>query len=161
MSTKPPPLPLHVFNFEVAFHQVDDKGKNKSTAALCSGRFSEVSGIEATMEPKAIREGGRNYGEVQRAGIVKFSTIILKRGVTRAPDLWTWFELVAKGKSAMRLKAEIIQLGPDRKEILRWTMNNALPIKFKAATYTAASSEVGVEELHFVHEELGMQMAGA
>lgn len=152
--------PLHVFNFEVAFYQVDDKGKDKAQVPVCQGRFSEVSGLEATMEPKAIREGDRNYGEVQRVGMVKFSTIILKRGVTRAPDLWKWFELVAKGKSAIRMRAEVIQLGPGREKILTWTMKDALPIKFKAATYTATSSDVGVEELHFVHEELGLKTAG-
>jgi hypothetical protein len=29
---------------------------------LCSGLFSEATGIEATMTPRTIREGGRNAG---------------------------------------------------------------------------------------------------
>jgi phage tail-like protein len=155
------PVPLHVFNFAVEFHQVDDKGKDKSAAALCSGRFSEISGLEASMEPKVVRAGGRNWGEIQRPGLVKFATVILKRGVTRAPDLWTWFDLVARqGRTAVRLRAEVIQFDAGRREVLRWKMQNALPVKFKAATYVAASSEIGVEELHFVHEDLTLKMAG-
>ena len=163
MTDRPvPPPPLLPVNFKVAFHQVDAAGADTAEVALCGGYFSEVSGLEATMEPKAIREGGRNYGEAQRVGRVTFATVILKRGMTTAPDLWTWFDLVAKqGKSAVRLRAEVIHLGPDRVERLRWTLRNALPIKFKAAAYVASSSDVGVEELHIVHDELGLVMAGA
>lgn len=152
--------PLNVFNFKVEFHQVDGSGQNTSEVRLCEGRFSEVSGLEATMEPKAIRAGGHNYGEFQRAGMVKFATVILKRGVTTAPDLWTWFDMVGSGASAVRLRAKVVQLDHGGNEVLRWTMDNALPVKFKAATYTASSSEVGVEELHFVHEKLSLTMAG-
>lgn len=159
--------PLHVFNFRVEFHQRKSDG-TEAEAALCSGAFSECSGLEATMEPKAIREGGHNYGELQRVGGVKYSTVILKRGMTRKQDLWKWFDLIAKGSSAVRLRADVIQTemvgkGKDVKEqeVLRWTMKNALPVKFKAATYNASSAEVGVEELHFVHEELILKVAGA
>lgn len=147
-------LPLTVFNFSVAFHGVDG-----AAVPLCAGRFSEVSGIEATMEPKSVRVGGRNHGEVQRVGPVRYATVILKRGVTTAPDLWTWFELVAGGKSAVRLRAQVIQHDHGGAELMRWTMENALPIKFKAATYAASVSDVGVEELHFVHEKLTLTMA--
>jgi len=163
MSNLAPPFPLPVFNFRIDFYQVDAKGKpTKTQAPICSGRFSEASGLEATMEPKTIREGGRNFGELQRVGIVKFSTAILKRGLTKAPDLWTWFELVGRGKSGVRLSAKLVQLGPDAETpVMTWTMANALPVKFKAATYMAASSEVGVEELHFVYDDLALEMGAA
>jgi phage tail-like protein len=155
--------PLHVFNFRVEFHQVKDG--RETEARLCSGAFSECSGLEATMEPKAVREGGHNFGEWQRVGPVTYSTVILKRGITRAQDLWTWFELVAGGASSVRLRADLIQteLVPkgeevEEKELLRWSLKNALPVKFKAATYNATATEVGVEELHFVHEALSLKV---
>ena len=161
MSQNAPPFPLPVFNFRVDFHRVTRRGTaDQAVTPICSGRFSEVSGLEATMEPKTIREGGRNHGELQRAGLVKFSTVILKRGLTTAPDLWTWFDLVARGKTAVRMEARVIQLAQDgATPVLTWTMANALPVKFKAAAYIAASSEVGVEELHFVHEDLKLEIA--
>jgi hypothetical protein len=40
-------------------------------------------------------------------------------------------------------------------------MRNALPTKFRAATYDATAREVGVEELHFVHEGLALQQGAA
>lgn len=163
MSPHYPPYPLPTFNFRVDFFQEDAEGVvSNATTPICSGRFSEVSGIEATMEPKTLREGGRNHGEVQLAGLTKFSTVILKRGLTTAPDLFTWFDLVARGKYGIRMHAKVIQLGPDGKTpVLTWKMARVLPVKFKAAAYVAGNSEVGVEELHFVHEDLALEMGGA
>ena len=62
--------PLHVFRFQVDFKEVslDPKGKDGDEIALCSGAFSQCSGLEATMEPHVIKEGGRNYGAAQRTG---------------------------------------------------------------------------------------------
>jgi len=37
---------------------------------------------------------------------------------------------------------------------ISWKLVNALPVKFKTADFNARASEVGVEELHLVHEGL-------
>jgi phage tail-like protein len=80
--------------------------------------------------------------------------------------LWNWFKLMGEGRTAARLRVEVVLLGPaaagstERVEVLRWVLTNALPTKFKAATFAATAAEVGVEELHLVHE--GMRLsAGA
>ena len=145
--------PLHVFRFRVDFVE-DPLGGDGGGApvVLCSGAFAECSGLEAMMEPKVIKEGGRNYGAVQRAGPVTFATVILKRGMTTTRHLWTWFELVSGGGYAHRLSATVRLLNPEEKTILTWKLEKAMPIKFKAADLNAKGTEVGVEELHFVHE---------
>jgi hypothetical protein len=47
-----PPLPGFLFSFEIY----------ASARPLCSAAFSEVAGLEASVEPKTIREGGRTWG---------------------------------------------------------------------------------------------------
>ena len=75
--------PLHVFRFQVDFlEDALDGSAAGNDVALCSGAFSECTGLEATMEPKVIKEGGRNYGAAQRGGPVTFATVVLKRGMT-------------------------------------------------------------------------------
>ena len=116
------------------------------------------------MEPKAIKEGGRNYGPVQRAGRVSFGTVVLSRGVTTTRDLWRWFELVAKGGYAYRLDVvvSVLDMGADPRSddvALRWRMRRALPVKFKTADLNARTSDVGIEEVHFVHE--GLELEGS
>lgn len=150
--------PLGVFRFQVNFTLSRENASDNDSRPLCGGAFSECTGLDATMEPKAINEGGRNYGQVQRAGRVNFATVVLKRGVTKNRDLWNWFHLVSNGAYAYRLTAEITQMGFNRDEeevpVMAWTMKNALPTKFKTADYNSTFAQVAIEELHFVHEGL-------
>jgi phage tail-like protein len=162
--------PFQVFNFEVVFKELKLDAKNASGGRetgdfveVCSAAFSEVTGLEATMEPKVIKEGGRNFGPVQRVGPVTFATVILKRGITSETDLWTWFELVGGGHYARRMNAYIRVLDPARQQAIRsWKLHRVMPIKFKMPDLSAAGTSVGIEELHLAHEGLELERpAGA
>ena len=106
--------PLIFFRFHVDFERVSlTTAAKKGPVAVCSGAFSECTGLEATMEPKVIKAGGWNYGAQQRAGPVTFATVILKRGITTTRDLWKWFSQVNElGKYAFRLNVTIRVAGP-------------------------------------------------
>lgn len=157
--------PLPVFRFRVDFYtSASESDGGGEPVPLCSGRFAECSGLEASMEPKTIKEGGRNDGPVQRAGRVSYGTVVLRRGVTRTRHLWRWFELVARGAYAYRLDVvvSVMDMGSEADSdnaALRWRMHRALPIKFKTSDLNARSSDVGIEELHFVHE--GLELEGS
>lgn len=148
--------PFIAFRFHVAFSEQPLASSASTNAVpMCGGAFSECSGLEASMEPKVIKEGGRNYGDAQRAGKVTFSTVVLKRGLTSNQDLWRWFELVNRGAASYRLSAVLSVLGPESGSIQWvWRLRHCLPIKFKAPDLNATSSQVAVEELHLVHEGL-------
>ena len=149
--------PLHVFRFHVAFEEQRLQGTNQPINNLCSGAFSQCSGLEASMEPKVIKEGGRNYGAVQRVGPVTFATVVLKRGITSSRDLWRWFEMTSlQGAYTYRLNATISLRDHEDREQWRWRLSQALPIKFKSADLDAKSSEVGIEELHISHQGLSL-----
>jgi phage tail-like protein len=150
--------PLHVFRFQVDFRKDSlAPGGDQSPVPLCSGAFAECSGLEATMEPKVIKEGGRNYGAAQRSGQVTFATVILKRGMTTTRHLWRWFELVTrKGGYSYRLAAFIRMYNQQGELVLTWKLDKAIPIKFKSADLNAKGTEVGVEELHLAHEGLSL-----
>lgn len=149
-------LPMHVFRFVVNFKRV---GAGSGAVDVCSGAFSECTGLEATMEPKVIKAGGANYGPTQRAGQVSFATVVLKRGMTRTRDLFDWFQLVGgKGMYAYRLAAEIAVQDGQGRTVLTWGLDRCLPVKFKSADLNAKGNEVGIEELHLAHE--GLRLLG-
>lgn len=159
------------FRFKVSLYHTN------SSELLCAGYFSEVSGFELTMEPKAIAEGGRNWGEHQRSGPTKFAPMILKRGVTSVNDLWAWFDVTTRQAFyGYRLTGEITVLGnptmePSRAEgrpapkdqsprdnpVMVWKLTGVLPIKFKGPDLTSTANQVAIEELHLVHEGLELQ----
>jgi phage tail-like protein len=126
---------------------------------LCGGAFSEVTGLEATMAPKKIVEGGRAWGEVMRAGPVTFSTVVLKRGVTELDDAWAWFDAVGRLASfGSRLDGRIEVMDalttPEAQVLLTWNLTRCLPVKFKGPDLSAVGTQVAIEELHLAHEGL-------
>lgn len=143
--------PLLVFRFEVTFAQATHAA-SAEPVNIASAAFSEITGLEATMEPKVIKEGGRNFGAVQRAGPTTFATVVFKRGITTSGDMWSVFETVAGGSYNSRLDVTITMKAPDGNDLYRWKIYKAMPTKFKTADFNAQSTAVGIEELHLAHE---------
>ncbi|AEG00835.1 phage tail protein [Methylomonas methanica] len=122
---------------------------------VCNGAFSEVSGLEASMAPKTLKEGGRNWGEVQLAGPTTFSTVVLKRGITDAEGLWRMFDRsFRQSYYSIRLNCSIQLINPADPEraVMVWTLDKVLPIKFKGPDLNATANQVAIEELHLNHE---------
>lgn len=148
-------VPLHVFRFHVDFF--DDSLTDIPASGpfnLCSGAFAECTGLEATMEPKTIKEGGRNYGAAQRAGQTSFPTVVFKRGISTTQNLYDVFNTLATGTFAPRLRIVINVFDNSGIAVAAWQLNHAMPIKYKFSDLNAKNSEVGIEELHVVHEGL-------
>ncbi|VAV97474.1 FIG00487752: hypothetical protein [hydrothermal vent metagenome] len=186
--------PLAGFNFHVdidlgLFKDVKDTtfadasgAEIKASSKVITGGFSEVSGLEATMEPKTIRAGGANYMVHQRAGTISFSTVILKRGLVQSRHLWAWWSLFAGANdvpngawaATSRADVSIYLIGPSapskegegkegdkdasRKANVGWKLRRAMPVKFRIGDLNASSGEVAIEELHLAHEGLHMEM---
>lgn len=146
------------FRFEVQLFSADGGPGNP----LCGGAFSEVSGLEATMSPKKITEGGRNWGEIQRVGPTTFGTVTLRRGMTSLPDLYEWFDLVTRrGEHWLRLHCRIDVHGSMTAGIvMSWHLQEVLPVKFKGPDLDAVSTRVAIEELQLVHEGLTLVRPG-
>lgn len=144
------------------------------------GAFSEVSGLEASMEHRVVRQGGVNYGAVMLAGPVSFGTVILKRGIARSQTLWRWWSMFAgadgvnDGYPARANRSDVLigligtyasepaernrTTNATRRVASGWMLKNAMPVKFRVGDLNAKGSDVAIEELHLVHE--GLHVAG-
>ena len=158
-----PHIPFGAFAFHVHFAPSEGSGPMDGIDAAVSGGFAEVTGLEATMEARVIKEGGRNYGVHQRPGQVTFATVVLKRGMIESRHLWRWWALWAGADGAenggwgrsSRCNVTIALLH-DRRPVLGWRLEHAMPVKFRAGDLNARGTEVAIEELHLVHEGLHM-----
>lgn len=148
--------PFTAFNFLVEV-QVPGMGGTLANAA-----FSECDGLEMTMEPKTIREGGRNSGPVHMAGPIGYGQLTLKRGMTANVDLWRWFERVAgPGGGSVRGVADVVMLAADHTEQLRYRLGGCLPVRLKGAPMNAKEGLVAVEEMSVAYESLELVSGGA
>jgi phage tail-like protein len=145
-------VPFTSFNFlvEIEVTGVSDQ--------VCSATFSDVDGLEMTLEPKSIREGGNNTGMVHMAGPVSYGQLTLKRGMTTSYDLWAWFDAVtAPGGGGLRGSANIVMLGSDGSQQLQFQLTGCLPVKLKAPALNAKDGIVAIEEMSIVYELMTWQ----
>lgn len=128
---------------------------------LCAAAFSEVDGLDMTIEPKTIREGGNNIGPVHLVGQVSYGQLTLKRGMTSNLDLWRWFaRVVSPGYHGVRADADIVMLSSDgASEQARFQLQRCLPTKLKAPALNAKEGVLAIEELQLVYESLSLRGA--
>ena len=133
--------PLTAFNFVVRLELDGVDG------LICDGAFSEVTGLEASLETETIREGGNNVRQIHLAGAVSYGQVTLKRGLTRGLGLWRWFSALQDRREA-RAHGEIAMLSADRAtEMIRFKLTGCLPVKIKAPPLNAMDGLVAIEEL--------------
>jgi phage tail-like protein len=150
--------PFTSFNFQVEIAVEAGSVSNP----LCSMMFSDVDGLEMTIEPKTIREGGRNTGPVHMAGGVGYGQLSLKRGMTSNFDLWTWFEAVAApGRGGLRGTADIVMLAGDGSQQAQFRLTGCLPVKLKAPALNAKDGLIAIEEMSILYESLTLVPAGS
>ena len=151
----PDARPFTNFNFLV---EIDVDGVSDM---VCAAIFSDVDGLEMTIEPKTIKEGGRNTGPVHMAGQVGYGQLTLKRGMTANFDLWTWFEAVASpGQGGLRGSADITVLDGQGNEQVQYSLTGILPVKLKAPALNAKDGLIAIEEMTLLYESLTLNAPG-
>ncbi len=136
--------------------------------------FTEVSGVEATVEEVEFRQGNSNsLSPVKIPGLVKHGNVTLKMGYTLNNAIASWItesiserrqnfarhdvtiELIDISASAPQQAVESHQSGPT------WVLKNAWITKYSAPDLNSTSREVAIESLDLAYEELTMPGAGA
>lgn len=163
------------FRFRVSLYNGDGD-------QVCSAAFSELAGIEMTMEPRVIAEGGQNWGEHQRVGPTRFSPVVLKRGLTENHKVWSWWQAITRGGQYGQRARAVIELmdraipkeendagsseeakGEDKSGsgsepvIATWNLTGVMPTRFKGPDLSSTASQVAIEELTLVYEDITLE----
>lgn len=148
--------PFTTFNFKVELTLKDEKD------FICSASFSECDGLEITMTPKTIREGGNNNQSIHLIGPVSYGQLILKRGMTDTLDLWDWFEQVLQnGQWGLRASGSVIILSSDgNTEKAHFDLGGCLPVKLKAPALNGKDGLLAIEEMQIAYEWLKIRRTG-
>lgn len=120
-----------------------------------NGYFTEVSGLGSEteiIEQKVVNEKGHEV-VIKIPGRLKWSDIVLKRGITSNLDMWDWRKQVEDGDvKGARSNGSIVMYDQTGSEVARWNFNNAWPSKISGPSPKSDSNEIVVEELTLVHE---------
>jgi phage tail-like protein len=117
--------------------------------------FRECAGLDATQDPVEYREGDEKVFTPRKlAGLVKYSNISLKWGITDDHSLWDWKKKFIDGKGAFseRKNGSVVLMDESGEEKLRWNFVNAWPTKWTGPSFNATANEVAIESLDIAHE---------
>jgi phage tail-like protein len=151
--------PFVAFRFEVQL-KIANRSQFGLPETLCYGSFAECDGLEMTMEPKVVREGGNNTQQIYLPGPVTYGDLTLKRGMTKTLDLWNWFNGVAGADGRQRSAEAVVVLrdanGADQ---LKFTLTDCLPTKLKSSALNAKDGQVAIEEMQIAYSMLKIETA--
>ena len=118
--------------------------------------FDECNGLEISTEIFEYQEGGLNEYAHKLPGRTKHSNITLKRGFAISNELYNWYtkleENLLTGKPIARQQVTItLHSTADPDILIRWTLNDAFPVKWVGPVFKASEAAVAIETLEFAH----------
>ena len=115
--------------------------------------FRECSGLDSSQDAIEYREGNEALTTRKLPGLVKYSNISLKWGITDDAELWAWRNKVVSGKIERR-NGSIILLDDTGAEKVRWNFREAWPTKWTGPSFNATGNDIAIETLEIAHEGL-------
>ncbi|MEF2794206.1 MAG: phage tail protein [Hydrogeniiclostridium sp.] len=130
--------------------------------------FSEVTGVEATVDVIEFRQGNSNsLAPVKIPGLVKHGNVTLKFGYTRNNAFKDWLKECVTERRSKDARANVtielinIQESSPQQVVestidntLTWQLTNAWVCKYTAPDLNASTSEVAIESVELAYEEL-------
>ena len=117
--------------------------------------FTECSGLEIETEVLEYQEGGLNQYVHKLPGRSKVSNVTLKWGITDSNELWNWYRDVLQGKIE-RKNTSIVLYDLKGNEVMRWTFNDAYPVKWSGPAFKADENAITIESLELAHEGMSL-----
>lgn len=152
--------PLLAFNFQVSLMEAGrGKAGALTTVTLSSvgltrvAGFSECSGLEGTLEAHEYQAGGVNGGSLRFPTRVKWSNLVLKRGLGSDMMLWDWFHGFVTGRGTRRDGVIALQDAQHRPHTV-WGFRAGLPVKYSGPAMNAMQSGVAIESIEIAHQGL-------
>jgi phage tail-like protein len=108
----------------------------------------EGLGMEAAVETR--EEGGNNAFVHQLPGRLRFTNVKISRPV--GPDsrlVAEWLSGMADGVT--RTTASITALGPDNREMVAWSLDGVVPVRWTGPAFNVETPKVAVETLELAY----------
>jgi len=124
---------------------------------ITQARFRECSGLTSESQAIEYKEANKDGVTVIKKvpGVLKWSDITLKRGITDIMELWAWRTQVEEGKvDAARKNGSIVLYNQANTEVARWNFTDGWPMKISGPQLNAGSDDIAVEEITIAHEGL-------
>ena len=118
--------------------------------------FQEVSGIDVELQTESIEEGGGNSHTWQVPKNMRYSNLVLKRGVLPAVSfLSTWVQLVMASDFTDPISPKNIVVTLNNENgipLYAWGFANAYPVKWSIAAMDSTKNDILAETIEFQYQ---------
>jgi phage tail-like protein len=124
---------------------------------ITQARFRECAGLTSESQVIEYKEADKNGNVIIKKvpGVLKWSDITLKRGITDIMELWDWRKMVEEGYvEKARKHGSIVMYNQANEEIARWNITDCWPMKISGPQLNAGNNDIAVEEIVLAHEGL-------
>jgi phage tail-like protein len=122
---------------------------------VTSGGFQRVD-MEPLRVPVIRYRDGANPIERTAAGLPEPGRMVLERGVTGDPALFSWWSATRDGNPT-RCTISIMLLDEQRQPVLRWVARQGWPVSYGVSTLDARGEEPLRERVEVVFEDLRVE----
>lgn len=143
-----------MYHLPVGFHfKVDIQGTGDGDM-----RFQSVSGLSAEVDVETVAEGGENRFSHRFPKPVKYSNLVLKRGMMVGSGLITWFQDSVQNFNFSPRDITVQLLGPPEdagKEgivLEQWSFIKAWPVKWQISDFDATQNQLVIETIEFAYQ---------
>jgi len=119
--------------------------------------FREVTGLDSETEVIEHRVTGKGGNLVVHKipGALKWSNIVLRRGITDDRKLHDWRQKIEEGQvEANRKNGAITLYAPDGSVVAKYTFVKGWPCKFTGPALDSTKNEIAIEQIEIAHEGL-------
>ncbi|MCS6844223.1 MAG: phage tail protein [Caldilineales bacterium] len=150
--------PYTAFRFEVVLDLADPPPG--VTNPVCNAAFAECDGLEMSIEPKTVREGGNNREQIHLVGKVSYGQLTLKRGMTANLQLWTWMAAAAQPGRVSHAEGRVTLWDADGTPRVTFVLRECFPTRLRGPSLNAKDGLVAIEEMQLVYRSLEVRLAG-
>ncbi len=124
---------------------------------IAEAQFRECSGLDSESNIIEYKEAGKTGQTIIKKvpGELKWSNIVLKRGITGDMKLWDWRKQIEDGKvNDARKNGSIVLYDQGNSEIARYNFEFGWPSKITGPQLNANNNDIAIEEVTICHEGL-------
>ncbi len=128
------------------------------------GIFKECKGFKTTQDViEACEVTPQKWGQASRGAVVrtkipgnvKYTNIVLSRGLSSSKTLWKWFEAVEEGGWAKQRRDGSLNIYDQSGTLqARYEFSRAWPASYRVADFNAEGAELEIEEIEIAVEAL-------
>lgn len=124
-------------------------------AGIQQASFNECTGLQIQTEVFEYKEGGLNTYSHRLPGRTTYTNVTLKWGSSDSTELLDWYNslITAEKKKDARKHVSIIQYDGTPKEVRRWNLKFAYPVKWVGPSFNATTSALAIETLELAFSE--------